>query len=134
MRDETPEYAVLFNHYGESVGTISVHEAMVEAAIGEAPEVKIRGRLESQTIAGYRMKTTPPRSLTPKTVIFNPPATIVLWEDGTKTVVKCDRRDGYVPITGLALCYMKKSLGNTSRELNKSLREAEREWKGKKEK
>lgn len=25
-----------------------------------------------------------------KDVIYNPPATIVLWEDGTKTVSKCD--------------------------------------------
>lgn len=27
--------------------------------------------------------------LTPINVIFNPPATIVFWEDGEKTVVKC---------------------------------------------
>ena len=57
-------------------------------------------------------------------VVFNPPATVVLWEDGTKTVVKCDERDGYDAMTGVALCYMKKALGNTSRELNKALRNA----------
>lgn len=29
--------------------------------------------------------------LEPKQVIFNYPATVVYWNDGTKTVVKCDR-------------------------------------------
>ena len=30
-----------------------------------------------------------------KKVIFNDPATIVLWDDGTKTVVKCSEGDTY---------------------------------------
>lgn len=59
-----------------------------------------------------------------KKVIFNPPATVVLWEDGTKTVVKCDKEEEFNETTGIALCYMKKALGNTSRELNKALRKA----------
>lgn len=45
-------------------------------------------------------------------VIFNYPATIVLWEDGTKTVVKCQEGDEYSKETGLALCFAKKALGN----------------------
>lgn len=49
-----------------------------------------------------------------KTVHFNYPATVVLWEDGTKTVVKCNPDDFYSPETGLALCIAKKSLGNQS--------------------
>lgn len=49
-----------------------------------------------------------------KTVIFNDPATIVLWEDGTKTVVKCQSDDIYSEETGLALCIAKKALGNKS--------------------
>lgn len=47
-----------------------------------------------------------------KKVIFNKPATIVYWEDGTKTVVKCGKDDTYSEETGLALCFMKKALGN----------------------
>ena len=43
---------------------------------------------------------------------FNPPMTIVLWEDGTKTVVKCQDGDAYSKETGLALCIAKKALGN----------------------
>lgn len=45
-------------------------------------------------------------------VIFNDPATIVIWSDGTKTVVKCQPEDVFDPEKGLALCYMKKALAN----------------------
>ena len=47
-----------------------------------------------------------------KKVIFNDPATIVLWSDGTKTVVKCGKDDVYDEEKGLALCFMKKALRN----------------------
>lgn len=45
-------------------------------------------------------------------VIFNEPATIVIWKDGSKTVVKCQKNDEYDPEKGLALCFIKKALGN----------------------
>lgn len=49
-----------------------------------------------------------------KKVIFNAPVTIVLWTDGTKTVVKCGKNDTYDLEKGLALCIAKKYLGNKS--------------------
>lgn len=49
-----------------------------------------------------------------KNVIFNYPSTTVLWSDGTKTVVKCQKGDKYSMETGLALCIAKKALGNNS--------------------
>lgn len=58
----------------------------------------------------------------PVKVIFNNPATIVIWNDGTKTIVKKQKGDRYDKEKGLALCYMKKALGNTSRKLNDALR------------
>lgn len=45
-------------------------------------------------------------------VIFNDPATIVIWKDKTKTVVKCQEGDTYSPELGLAMCIAKKYLGN----------------------
>lgn len=45
-------------------------------------------------------------------VIFNDPATIVIWKNGDKTVVKCQPGDTYDPEKGLALCFMKRALGN----------------------
>lgn len=47
-----------------------------------------------------------------KNVIFNDPATVVIWDDGSKTVVKCQPGDTYSKETGLALCIAKKYLGN----------------------
>ena len=44
-------------------------------------------------------------------VIFNNPATIVFWSDGTKTVVKCDERDEFDPEKGLAMAICKKHFG-----------------------
>ena len=47
-----------------------------------------------------------------KQVIFNDPATIVYWTDGTRTVVKCQDGDIYDPEKGLAMAISKKALGN----------------------
>jgi hypothetical protein len=47
-------------------------------------------------------------------VIFNAPATIVIWSDGSKTVVKCQPGDEYNKELGLAMCIAKKHLGNKS--------------------
>lgn len=49
-----------------------------------------------------------------KKVIYNSPATIAFWSDGTKTVCKCDPRDEYDPEKGLLLCQMKKMYGGES--------------------
>lgn len=65
-----------------------------------------------------------------KDVIFNPPATIVLWMDSTKTVVKCAKEDVYDKYTGLLLCIAKKFFGNTGKYnnvLNQYCPEEERE-------
>lgn len=50
-----------------------------------------------------------------KRVIFNNPATIVFWDDGTKTVVKCNNGDTYNKEVGLTACIVKKICGNTGR-------------------
>ena len=64
-------------------------------------------------IKGYIKTTTPKQnamnSIT--NVIFNNPATIVFWSDGTKTVVKCDERDEFDPEKGLAMAICKKHFG-----------------------
>lgn len=48
---------------------------------------------------------------TPKKVIFNDPATIVYWKDGTKTVVKAEG-EPFDPEKGLVMAVSKKHLGN----------------------
>lgn len=54
-----------------------------------------------------------------KNVIFNDPATIVFWEDGNKTVVKCQDGDEFDPEKGLAMAIAKKAYGNKGSYCNK---------------
>lgn len=53
-----------------------------------------------------------------KKVIFNKPATIVFWEDNTKTVVQCGPLDSFDPEKGLAMAIAKKALGNKGNYYN----------------
>ena len=69
----------------------------------------------NQAHAQDMVETTKPReTYIPeiKNAYFNDPVTVVIWEDGTKTVVKCQDGDEYSAETGLALCIAKKALGN----------------------
>lgn len=53
-----------------------------------------------------------PEPPTIKNVYFNNPVTVVIWSDGSKTIVRCQPGDTYSKETGLALCIAKKYLGN----------------------
>lgn len=57
-------------------------------------------------------------SLNIKKVIFNNPATIILWADGSKTVVMCGERDTYDPEKGMAMAIARKALGNKGNYYN----------------
>ena len=54
-------------------------------------------------------------------VIFNDPATVVIWNDGTKTIVKTrqkgKKKDKFSPEFGLAMAIAKKYCGNRSKFL-----------------
>jgi hypothetical protein len=52
-------------------------------------------------------------------VIFNDPATIVFWADGSKTVVKCQPGDTFNKETGLAMAISKRALGDKRRYYEK---------------
>lgn len=48
-----------------------------------------------------------------KKVLYKNPATIVFWNDGSKTIVKCQKNDIYDPEKGLSMAILKKINGNT---------------------
>ena len=52
-----------------------------------------------------------------KQVLYNNPATVVFWSDGTKTVSKIHEGDTYNPETGLVLCILKKAQGKCLKDL-----------------
>ena len=62
-----------------------------------------------------------------KKIIFNDPATIVYWKDGTKTVVKCQKGDYFDLEKGFAMAFLKKcwnNKGNFNDKLRKIIKEA----------
>lgn len=81
-----------------------------------------------------------------KDIIINDPATIILWKDGTKTIVKCQPVDTFDPGTGIAMAILKKLYGNSGfykdifepaiekYELKKSLEKSKKHVVTKKEK
>ena len=101
------------------LGTIYKYKSYV-VVWDEAPNLsEAAARIFADAIHEFKLKdniTTAVKSpaFEIKNVIFSNPATVVLWEDGTKTVVKCQEDDIYDEHTGLALCIAKKALGNQS--------------------
>lgn len=57
--------------------------------------------------------TTDPLEI--KNVYFNDPVTVVMWNDGTKTIVRCSENDFYDPEKGLAMAIVKKAYGNDNK-------------------
>ena len=64
-----------------------------------------------KSLKPYELYFHIPKYIEIEKVIFNNPATIVLWNDGTKTVVKAQEGDGWDMEKGLAMCIAKKMLG-----------------------
>ena len=65
-------------------------------------------------------------SLNVSKIIFNPPATIVFWKDGTKTVVKCAAEDEFSEYYGFLAALGKKVYENNSQI--KKLIDEKAEW------
>ena len=76
------------------------------------------GRQNGKTYAQFKMYAKmlglEPSTKLPEItkVIFNNPATIVIWADETKTVVKAQNNEIFDPEKGLAMAIVKKALGN----------------------
>lgn len=86
-----------------TVATIEVHnieKAYGEMTIARGPVIEFM-----DTIFGFKIKK----------VIFNNPATIVFWQDGTKTIVKCSKNEKLDPEKGLSMAISERVLGSYSK-------------------
>jgi len=54
-------------------------------------------------------------------VIFSGNATIVFWEDNTKTIVKCSDNDSFDSEKGFLIAYYQKHTGNSKKQTSKVL-------------
>lgn len=68
-----------------------------------------------------------------RNVIYNPPATIVFWNDDTKTVVKTTEGEDYNPMYGVLMAYYQKHSGmsktQTGKFMDKVIKDAEEQSK-----
>lgn len=79
--------------------------------------MKIQFKVNRPLMPGDYILTLNPAHFRIKNVIFNDPATIIIWGDDTKTVVKCANED-YDPEKGLAMAIAKKVFGNEGNYYN----------------
>lgn len=79
---------------------------------GEAPVLRIECPVGYIAYHAVTPKKPEPKFPGIKKVVYNPPATIVFWDDNTKTVVQCRENDSFDPEKGLAMAITKKALGN----------------------
>lgn len=75
-------------------------------------------RLKGDITKGYTYDPEPKEKFHITKVIFNPPATIVYFSDGSKTVVKCGEHEIFDPEKGLAMAITKRCMGNQGRYFN----------------
>ena len=134
---ETDSYS--FSIYRDGIGTTSVYKWQPDLGREQVTtyqehfirEILDLWRMERDRRYGrkidpymYKELWTPVNHPTNKTnpsikdVIFNNPATIVFWSDGTKTVVKCQEGDTYDPEKGLTMAIAKKFFGNKGNYCN----------------
>ena len=74
--------------------------------IGKKKEVK-------KPVDSFETKQSTNRRVKIRDVIFSDPATVVFWDDNTKTVVKTRGGEKYDKEKGLAMAIVKKITGNT---------------------
>ena len=113
---ETKMTSVKFNDLAKDLEDLGIQLTTIHHSSGEVG-CEIEGYLNPDKYKihrGREMCSVPitPKKPLPKKVIFSGPATTILWRDGTKTTVKCQDEDIWADDVGIAMCYLKKMLGN----------------------
>lgn len=130
---DKPYDLCVFNYEGRPVGKVISTELHCDGAINADVELysgvsasdlittpdNIRRREVAYRLsraAAYGLftpvKTEKTLSMTIKKVIFSPPATIIIWDDNTKTIVKAQEDEPYDPEKGMAMCIAKHIYGD----------------------
>lgn len=104
---------IQFNDLERELHELGIELSTIRHSSGDVG-CEIEGYLRPDIYKKHRAKETCslPKKPIPKKVKFSGPATIILWEDGTKTVVKCQEDDVFNEYTGVLTCFAKKMFGN----------------------
>lgn len=96
--------------YGSVEYLVDACNFEISNQVDSMPEIHIVGNYLGERKADRHGRAQGNAQL--KRVIFNDPATIVYWTDGTKTVVKCQPGDTFDPLMGFLMAVFKKACGN----------------------
>jgi hypothetical protein len=66
-------------------------------------------------LVGKPANKSKPATPSVKRIVYHDPATIVFWQDGTKTVVKCMDGEPFEKYAGFCAALAKKVFGSTSK-------------------
>lgn len=107
-------------HYMDTDKAIEMQERINKqlknerAAMKDYCENDVRATIEAskRTANSFYGLPKTQKTMKIKSVIFNDPATIVIWKDGSKTVVKCGEGDTFDPEKGLAMAIAKRVYGD----------------------
>lgn len=138
-REHKPYDLTVFNYEGRPVGKVVSTELHCDGTINAdvelysgvsasdlitTPDMIRRRRVANKLsrAAAYGLFSPAMKektlSMTIKKVIFNPPATIIIWDDNTKTVVKAQEDEPYDPEKGMAMCIAKHIYGDSGSYYN----------------
>lgn len=73
---------------------------------------------------GDMCEEPPIEDLQPRKIIFSPPATVVIWADGMKTVVKCKEGTEFNPYYGFT-CALAKKIYQSNEKIKRMIKDAE---------
>lgn len=93
-------------------------------------DIQIDSKTLMNPIFAYGIRTKADDEL-PAKVIFNNPATILIWRNGDKTIVKTMKEDKYDPIVGFLMAYFKYKSGLNSNERERYFKEIMEGYNGK---
>ena len=132
-REHKPYDLAVFNYEGRPVGRVVSTELHCDGAINADVELysgitamdlittpdmirrrRVANKLSRAAAHGLfsPAKKEKTLSMTIEKVIFNPPATIIIWDDNTKTIVKAQEDEPYDPEKGMAMCIAKHIYGD----------------------
>lgn len=95
-------------HLAEDTGYYSWTEGMIESVIPQEQRSSLYDAVNVMLKNMFNSRAQFSFVKAINKVIYNKPATIVLWADGTKTTAKCAEGETFDPEKGLVICALKK--------------------------
>ena len=104
----------------KNIDESSIYPDVISSTVYEYCKNDVETTKKMYEIMNRRIEEMKGRKYIPeiKNVEFNPPLTVVIWEDGTKTFVKAHGGEQFDPEKGLAMAICKKLHGNKYSYIN----------------